>query len=153
MDGVILQRRGPIPLSSNQPSSSGTMVLAFKMYEVGPIQECKKVKLSRYTPWRRLGERRYSSYLFLTSALDGGEWSASRPGRALPPGKEPPVPIGQEAGWAPEPVWTQRLEEKSSCLCRGSNPSRPVRSQIQECTDEIYSEGGAMLFVKLLQSY
>jgi hypothetical protein len=28
-------------------------------------------------------------------------------------GKDPPVPIGQEAGWAPEPVWTQRLEEKS----------------------------------------
>jgi hypothetical protein len=50
---------------------------------------------------------------FLTSALEGGERSASRPGRALPPGKEPPVPIVQEAGWAPEPVWTQRLEEKS----------------------------------------
>jgi hypothetical protein len=31
------------------------------------------------------GERRCSSYSFLTSALDGGEWSASRPGRALPP--------------------------------------------------------------------
>jgi hypothetical protein len=30
----------------------------------------------------------------LTSALDGGEWSASRPGRALPLGKEPLVPIG-----------------------------------------------------------
>jgi len=27
--------------------------------------------------------------------------------------KGPPVPIGQEAGWAPEPVWTQRIEEKS----------------------------------------
>jgi hypothetical protein len=39
-----------------------------------------------------LGGRRYSSYSFLTSALEGGEWSASRPGRALPPGKEPPVP-------------------------------------------------------------
>jgi hypothetical protein len=38
-----------------------------------------------------------------------GEWSASRPGRALPPGKGPPVPTIQEAGWAPEPVWTQRL--------------------------------------------
>jgi hypothetical protein len=25
---------------------------------------------------------------------------------ALPPGKELPVPIRQEAGWAPEPVWT-----------------------------------------------
>jgi hypothetical protein len=44
----------------------------------------------------------------------GGEWSASRPNRALPPGKEPPVPIGQEARWASEPVWTQKLEEKSS---------------------------------------
>jgi hypothetical protein len=57
------------------------------------------------------GETRYSSYSFMTSALDGGEWSASRPGRALPPGKEHLVPIVQEAGWDPEPVWTQRLEE------------------------------------------
>jgi hypothetical protein len=31
--------------------------------------------------------RGYSSYKFL--APDGGEWSASRPGRALPPGKGP----------------------------------------------------------------
>jgi hypothetical protein len=59
------------------------------------------------------GEMRYSSYSFSTWALDGGEWLASRPGRALPPGKGSPVPIVQEAGWAPEPVWTQRLEEKS----------------------------------------
>jgi hypothetical protein len=59
------------------------------------------------------GERRYSSYSFSTSALDGGEWSASRPGRTLPLGKGPPVPIGQEAGWAPEQVWAQRIEEKS----------------------------------------
>jgi hypothetical protein len=51
------------------------------------------------------GERKYSSYSYLTSALDGGEWSASRPGRALPLS----VPIGLEAGWAPEPVWTQGL--------------------------------------------
>jgi hypothetical protein len=42
-----------------------------------------------------------------------GDWSASRPGRALPPGKGLPLPIGQEAGWAPELVWTNRLEEKS----------------------------------------
>jgi hypothetical protein len=63
-------------------------------------------------------ERRYSSYSFLTSALDGGEWSASRPGRAIPPGKGPPIPIVQEAGWALEPVWTQRQEEKSSASVR-----------------------------------
>jgi hypothetical protein len=71
-------------------------------------------------------ERKYSSYSFLPSALDRGEWSASRPGRALAPGKRPPVPIVQEAGWAPEPVWTQRLEEKSFRLCQGSNFQRPV---------------------------
>jgi hypothetical protein len=35
------------------------------------------------------------------------------PAALLPPGKGPTVPIVQEAGWAPEPVWTQRLEEKS----------------------------------------
>jgi hypothetical protein len=61
-----------------------------------------------------------------TQALDGGEWSASRLGRALAPGKRPPVPIVPEAGWAPEPVWTQRLEEKLLRLCLGSNLDRQV---------------------------
>jgi hypothetical protein len=42
-----------------------------------------------------------------------GEWSASLPGRYLPPGKGSPIPIGQEAGWAPVLVWTQELQEKS----------------------------------------
>jgi hypothetical protein len=81
--------------------------------QVNPFLKTLLKKQSRYTLWRRLGERRYSSYSFITSTLDGGEWSASRPGRALPPGKGSPVPIVQEAGWSPEPVWTQRLEEKS----------------------------------------
>jgi hypothetical protein len=80
-----------------------------------------KLKLSHYTPRRCLGEMRYSSYSFLTSALDGGELSASRPGRSLAPGKGPPVAIVQEIGWAPEPVWTQRLEEKSFRLYRDRN--------------------------------
>jgi hypothetical protein len=55
-----------------------------------------KGKKGKVVPLRsieaHLGERRYSSYSFLTSALEGGEWSASRPGRSLPPGKEPSVP-------------------------------------------------------------
>jgi hypothetical protein len=33
---------------------------------------------------------------------------------ALLPGKEPLVPIGYEAGWAPEPFWTRGGEEKNS---------------------------------------
>jgi hypothetical protein len=32
---------------------------------------------------------------------------------ALPPGREPLVPIGQEAGQAPEPVWTMWKGQKS----------------------------------------
>jgi hypothetical protein len=32
---------------------------------------------------------------------------------AVYPAKGPPVPIVQEAGWVPEAVWTQRLQEKS----------------------------------------
>jgi hypothetical protein len=49
-------------------------------------------------------ERKYSSYSFLSSILDGGEWSELRPGRALALGKGPPVPTEQEAGWTPESV-------------------------------------------------
>jgi hypothetical protein len=62
------------------------------------------------------GESRYSSYSFLTSALDGGEWSTTRPGHALPQRKGPPVHIVRESGWASELVWTQRLEKKILCL-------------------------------------
>jgi hypothetical protein len=93
---------------------TGTFELQFRALRI-PAK-----KLSHYTPRRRLGEE-YSSYSFSTSVLDGGEWSASRPGRALPL-----VPIGQEVGWATEPVWTQKLEEKFFRLCRGSNLNRPV---------------------------
>jgi hypothetical protein len=75
---------------------------------------------------KTLGGEEYSSYSFSTSALDGDEWAASRPVRALAQGKGPPVPIVQEAGWAPEPVWTKRIKEKSFRLCRGSNLDRPV---------------------------
>jgi hypothetical protein len=50
----------------------------------------------------------------------------TRPGRTLPPGKGSTVPIGHVAGWAPETVWTQRLEERISFLYRGSNLDLPV---------------------------
>jgi hypothetical protein len=35
--------------------------------------------------------------------------------------KAVPLPIGQEIGWAPEPVWTKTIEEKSFRLCQGLN--------------------------------
>jgi hypothetical protein len=88
-----------------------------------------KLKLPHYTPWRRLGESSYSSYSFLTSALDRGWVVSGTPRPYFAPGKGPPVPVVQEARWAPEPVWTQRLEENPfasardrTLMARSSNP-------------------------------
>ena len=54
--------------------------------------------------WGPEAEQRYSSTLSWPRRLDGGRWSAPRPG-SFTPGKDP-VPIVQEAGWGPGPVWT-----------------------------------------------
>jgi hypothetical protein len=69
--------------------------------------------------------RRDNSYSFLTSALDGGEWSASRPSRALPPGKGPSVPTVQEAEWTPQPVWTQRYRKNRTASYASRIQTRP----------------------------
>jgi hypothetical protein len=58
----------------------------------------KAKKLPHYTPWRRLGDRRYSSYPFSTLALDKSEWSTPRPGHALSPGKDPRYPLNSRLG-------------------------------------------------------
>jgi hypothetical protein len=87
-----------------------------------------EVKLSHYSPCRWQGGEAHSSASFFTSALDGSEWSASRPGRALPRGKDPPVPIVQETGWAPELVWTQEAREKILSPLPGIEPRSPGRS-------------------------
>jgi hypothetical protein len=55
-------------------------------------------KLSYYSHADAKGERKYSFYSFLTSTLDGGEWSASCPGRALSPGKDPQYPLYRRLG-------------------------------------------------------
>jgi hypothetical protein len=91
---------------------------------------CKSKSSPTTHLWRRRGEKKYSSYSFTTSELDG---SGQRHGPAalytLPPPhpwKGPTGPIVQETGWAPEPFRTQTLKEKCSCLCLGSNLDRPV---------------------------
>jgi hypothetical protein len=57
--------------------------------------------------------------LLLITDLDNrwGEWPVT-PWPHFIPVKGPPVPTGEEAGWAPVPVLTQRLEEKSSASAR-----------------------------------
>jgi hypothetical protein len=74
---VCLKRQRPLPQNGDATLiSDSTSYLLVRML---------KLKLSHYTPRRRLWERGYSSYSFSTTALNGGEWSASRPGLALPP--------------------------------------------------------------------
>jgi len=47
----------------------------------------------------------------MTAALEGGEWPAARPDR-FTPGKDP-VPISQEAGWAPGPFTIDKAHKNS----------------------------------------
>jgi hypothetical protein len=94
-------------------------------------------KVSKVVPLRsieaHLGDRSYSSYPFLTSALEGVSGQHHAPVALYPPGKEPPVPTVQEAGWAPEPVLTQRLEEKSSGSVGDRTPA--VQSVVRHYTN------------------
>jgi len=50
-------------------------------------------------------------HAFLTSALDGREWSASELGRFYP-GERSSGTTGLEAGWAPEAVWVRWRRER-----------------------------------------
>ena len=61
----------------------------------------------------------------MTAALEGGEWSAARPGRTLLSGKTR-LPILQEAGWDPGPVWMGGTSRPH----RDTIPDRPARSQL-----------------------
>jgi hypothetical protein len=74
------------------PTSQKIILSASSRLGVGRISYwfVSAVKQSHHIIMEVQGERRYSSYSFMTSALDGSEWSASRPSRALPSGKDPP---------------------------------------------------------------
>jgi hypothetical protein len=76
-----------------------------------------KVKLSLYLNW----EPRYESVV-------GSGVIAPRIPAALPPGKEPLIPIGHEAEWAPQPVWTRWWREKFQAPARTRTPDHPARS-------------------------
>jgi hypothetical protein len=112
-------RPRPLPTKSFPIHHHSFITLSQTLYNL----KAKAVPLHATEALER--ERRYSSYSFSTSALDG-ELSASRLGRRLALGKGLPVPVVQEAGWASEPVTTHRLEEESFRLCRGSNLDRWV---------------------------
>ena len=70
------------------------------------------------------GEQRYSSTLSLTLALDGVGGQQHAPAALYP--RKDPVPIVQEAGLAPGPVWTVA---ENLALTGIRYPDRPARSE------------------------
>jgi len=61
----------------------------------------------------------------MTAALEGGEWSAARPNRTLPPGKTR-YPFYRRMGGPPGPNWTGRKSRPH----RDSIPDRSSRSSV-----------------------
>jgi hypothetical protein len=100
-----------------------------------------KVKLSLCFNWASrykgvLGEWwRYSSTLFLTSALDGGEWLASRPGRFIP--REGAPGTHWVGCWMVPRVGLEAVVEREiPSPRRESNPRTPiVQPIVQRYTD------------------
>jgi len=66
----------------------------------------------------------------MTAALEGGEWSAARPGRTLSPGKTRD-PFYRRLGGAQGPVWTGGKSRPH----RDSIPDRPARSSVNIPTE------------------
>jgi len=88
------------------------------------IQLNIKVKFSRYKPGvaQRVGKD--IALLFHDRGTRRGWVVSSTPRPHFTPGKDP-VPIVQEAGWAPGPVWADGISRPH----RDSIPDRPARSQ------------------------
>jgi hypothetical protein len=73
---------------------------------------------------------KYSSYSFLTLALDGVSGQRHSPAALYPQGKDPPP---QEAGWASELVWTDRLQEQF--FSSAGDRTTVVQSVVSHCTE------------------
>jgi hypothetical protein len=78
-----------------------------------------------------MGEWRYSSTHYLTSALDGGEWSDSRPGRFTSKERDPGTHwIG---GWVGTgDVLEPMMKRKIPSPRRESNPRTPIVQPIDQ---------------------
>ena len=72
--------------------------------EYWPCFTLQKVKFTLEQATKAQRGRRGIPLLFLYLGLDGGGWSKLRLARFTP--GEHPVPIVQEAGWVPVPLWT-----------------------------------------------
>jgi hypothetical protein len=74
------------------------------------------------------------AHTFLTSALDGGEWSASRPGRFTP--RERALGTHWMGGWVGPRAVLDMVKRKIPSPRQESNPRTPIVQPIaQHCAD------------------
>ena len=86
-----------------------------------------------------VGGYRYSSNSSMTAALEGGEWSAARPGRTLPPGKSryplyrrlggPQGRCGQAENLVPTGIPSPDRPDRSQSLYRLSYPAHKRKQE------------------------
>jgi hypothetical protein len=111
------------------------------------ISASLQLKHSHYTPWRWLWERRYSSYSFLTLALDGGV-SGLRHALAalLPRKKDPRYPLYRRLGGPQSWSGYRGYSENPFCLCSESNLDRTVvQSAVRYFTEWVNLASSASL--------
>jgi hypothetical protein len=92
-------------------------------------------------PWWHLGGE---EVLILDLSTRWGWVVSVTPRPRFAPGKGSPVPIVQETGWAPEPVWTQRLEEK---FFAPVGDGTPIAWSSSPLSDTILTELPQLLFL------
>jgi hypothetical protein len=101
------------------------IITLWKLQIIIPVIKCSPVQALRLCTGRAAHRGcRGIALLFLDHGSRRGWGVIVTPWPLFTPGKDP-VPILQEAGWAPGPVWTGRKSRPH----RDSIPDRPARSQ------------------------
>jgi len=132
---VLCEREGfclPLPILIGLESKIESKIKQAKdksLFKHNPLNQSitllkVKVKWSRYRPGVAQRVGRGIAVLFHDRGTRRGWVVSSTPRPHFTPGKDP-VPIVQEAGWAPQPVWTSGKSRPHW----DSNPDRPARSQ------------------------
>jgi hypothetical protein len=113
---------------------------ALPLHHLAPcfvLHKCKVACVIKYRYMGTYGGVKIYLHVFLTSALDGGEWSASRPGRFTPGGKSLRYPLERRLD-GPQ-SWSERYgDERNLLTLPGIKPwslAHPARSLVTTLAD------------------
>ena len=156
-----IQLARQLRLSTDLPMCTPTRHLPVYLPNYRPVDQSTQLLVSLSTLKGKIhhrtgheepeGDKTYNSTRSLTSAQDLGGWSRPHSSRFTP--RNDPVPIVQETGWAPGPIWTGGQNLFPNWI---RSPDRSVRSQslyrlrytyIQNSLHNVSCHQGAQMFV------